>query len=218
MAVIYQELHLAPELSVAENLYLGHMPARFGIGWLDRSKLLEDAARLLGLIGEEIDPGVKAGSLSIAQRQMVEIAKALSHDAKVIAFDEPTSSLTTRETERLFAVIKDLRRDGRVILYVSHRMEEIFEICDAATVMRDGRHVETFETMEGVTPGVLITKMVGRSIEDIFHYKPRAHGRPALEVKGLLGPGLREPVSFSVAQGEIVGFFGLVGAGRSASY
>ncbi len=215
VAVIYQELHLAPEMSVAENLYLGHMPARMGIGWLDRGRLLADATRLLGTIGEELDPRTKVGSLSIAQRQMVEIAKALSRDAKVIAFDEPTSSLTTSETERLFAVIRDLQREGRVILYVSHRMEEIFEICDAATVMRDGRHVQTYPTIEGVTSGMLITQMVGRAIEDIFHYRPRAHGKPALEVKGLLGPGLREPVSFSVAQGEIVGFFGLVGAGRS---
>ncbi len=213
VAVIYQELHLAPELSVAENLFLGHLPNRGG--WVDRRALLEAAREQLARLGEEIDPRAKAGSLSIAQRQMIEIAKALSREAKVIAFDEPTSSLTTRESERLFKVIKDLQNQGRVILYVSHRMEEIFAICDAATVLRDGRHVETYARLEGVSPGTLISKMVGRAIEDIFHYTPRPHGSVALEVKELLGPGLREPVSFSVAKGEIAGFFGLVGAGRS---
>ncbi|HEY8898972.1 MAG TPA: L-arabinose ABC transporter ATP-binding protein AraG [Chthoniobacterales bacterium] len=213
VAVIYQELHLAPELSVAENLFLGHLPAR--AGWVDRRSLLEAARRQLEILGEEIDPRVKVGSLSIAQRQMVEIAKALSRDAKIIAFDEPTSSLTARESERLFRVIADLRKQGRVILYVSHRMEEIFAICDAATVLRDGRHVETFATLDRVEPGTLISRMVGRAIDDIFHYEPRARGTAALEVTQMLGPGLREPASFSVAKGEIVGFFGLVGAGRS---
>ena len=213
VAVIYQELHLAPELSVAENLYLGHLPNRGG--WVDRRALLESTRQQLDLLGESIDPRAKVSTLSIAQRQMIEIAKALSRDAKVIAFDEPTSSLTTRESERLFGVIKDLQTQGRVILYVSHRMEEIFAICDAATVLRDGRHVETYPTLAGVMPGTLISRMVGRAIEDIFHYRPRSHGSTALEVKDLLGPGLREPANFSVAKGEIVGFFGLIGAGRS---
>ena len=213
VAVIYQELHLAPELSVAENLYLGHLPGRGG--WVDRRALLAGARRQLAALGEEIDPRARVGSLPLAQRQMVEIAKALSRDAKVIAFDEPTSSLTARESERLFQVIKDLQKRGHVILYVSHRMEEIFAICDAATVLRDGRLVETYPTLDNVTPATLISKMVGRSIEDIFRYSPRPHGAVALEAEGLLGPGLREPVSFSVAKGEIVGFFGLIGAGRS---
>ena len=213
MAVIYQELHLASELSVAENLYLGHLPNR--AGWVDRRALLSGARKQLAVLGEDLDPRTKVGSLSIAQRQMIEIAKALSRDAKVIAFDEPTSSLTARETERLFQVINDLQKQHRVILYVSHRMEEIFTICDAATVLRDGRHVETYPKLSGVTPGALIGKMVGRAIEDIFQYSPRPHGAAALEVKEVFGPGLREPVSFSVAKGEIVGFFGLVGAGRS---
>lgn len=213
VAVIYQELHLAPELSVAENLYLGHLPNRGG--WVDRRTLLDRARRQLETLGEDIDPRARVGSLSIAQRQMIEIAKALSRDAKVIAFDEPTSSLTSRESERLFQVIKDLQNQGRVILYVSHRMEEIFAICDAATVLRDGRHVETYPKLAEVAPDTLISKMVGRSIADIFHYRPRPHGTPALEVRGIHGPGVREPVSFSVAKGEIVGFFGLIGAGRS---
>lgn len=213
VAVIHQELQLVPELSVAENVYLGHLPNR--AGWVHREQLLEATRRQLTTLGEAIDPLAKVGSLPIAQRQMVEIAKALSRDAKVLAFDEPTSSLSRREVERFFQVIRELRRQGKVIVYVSHRMEEIFEVCDAATVLRDGRHIETFPTLEGVDSNVLVNRMVGRSIEDIFRYSPRPHGSVALEVRGLVGPGLVEPASFSVAQGEIVGFFGLVGAGRT---
>src|SRR3954447_24910178 len=140
VAVIYQELHLVPELSVAENLFLGHLPNTGG--WVRRAALRDKAREQLELLGEPIDPRVKVSSLPIGQRQMVEIAKALTRDAKVIAFDEPTSSLSSRETDRLFAVIRRLRDQGRAILYVSHRMDEIEAVCDAATVLRDGRHVE----------------------------------------------------------------------------
>ncbi len=213
VAIIYQELHLAPELSVAENLYIGHLPNH--LGWVDRKALVLSARARLEMLGEDIDPQIKVGTLSIAQRQMVEIAKALTRDAKVIAFDEPTSSLTSREVDRLFAIIRQLRDQGRAILYVSHRMEEIFELCDSATILRDGKQVETFDSLAGVTADMLITKMVGRSIRDIFHYTPRPHGAPVLETRQLLGPGLRAPISFTVARGEILGFFGLVGAGRS---
>ena len=213
VAIIYQELHLVPRLSVAENLYLGHLPASGG--WVDRRELHEAAGRLLESLGEDIDPRTEVGTLSIAQRQMVEIAKALSRDAKVIAFDEPTSSLTRRESDRLFEVIRRLRDEGRVILYVSHRMEEIFALCDAATVFRDGRHVATHPQLSAITPDALIREMVGRTIEDIFRYQPRSHGAPALEVCGLRGPGLREPANLTVAKREILGVFGLIGAGRS---
>jgi L-arabinose transport system ATP-binding protein len=213
IAVIYQELHLAPDLSVAENLFLGHLPHHSG--WLDERTLLEATRKELSTLGEEIDPRTKVGRLSIAQRQMVEIAKALSRDAKVIAFDEPTSSLSEREAERLFSVISDLKKQGRVILYVSHRMEEIYRVCDAVTVLRDGRHVETFPQLAGVTADTLINRMVGRAITDIFHYEARPHGGAALEVEGIMGLGLAEPASFTVAKGEIAGFFGLVGSGRS---
>ena len=213
VAVIYQELHLAPDLSVAENMFLGRLHNR--AGWLDKRALLEAARRELQALGEDLDPHTRVGKLSIAQRQMIEIAKALARNAKVIAFDEPTSSLSARETERLFAVIRDLKQQGRVILYVSHRLEEIYQVCDAATVLRDGQHVETFPQLENVTADMVISRMVGRTITDIFHYQPRPHGPPALEVENLQGRGLAAPVSFSVAQGEIVGFFGLVGAGRT---
>ncbi|MCY3024545.1 MAG: L-arabinose ABC transporter ATP-binding protein AraG [Planctomycetota bacterium] len=213
VAVIYQELQLVPELSVAENIYLGHLPAR--LGWVNGRKLLDSAEMQLTVVGEGIDPRAKVGSLPIAQRQMVEIAKALARDAKVLAFDEPTSSLSARETDRLFAVIDQLKRQRRVILYVSHRLEEIFEVCDSATVLRDGQCAHTYPSLEGATRDDLVRKMVGRSIEDIFGYQRRPLGPELLKVENLLGPGLAEAASFSVRAGEIVGFFGLVGAGRT---
>ncbi|MBD8621455.1 L-arabinose ABC transporter ATP-binding protein AraG [Pseudomonas sp. CFBP 13727] len=213
VAVIHQELHLVPEMSVAENLLLGHMPARFGL--IDRSAMLRRAGELLAGLADEIDPRQRLGSLSLGQRQLVEIAKAMSRNAHVIAFDEPTSSLSAREIDRLMTIIAKLRDEGRVVLYVSHRMEEIFRICDAVTVFKDGRYVRTFDDMAELTHDQLVTCMVGRDIQDIYNYRPRPHQGQALRVEGLLGPGLHEPVSFSVAKGEVLGFFGLVGAGRT---
>ncbi len=213
VAVIYQELHLVPEMSVAENLFLGHLPGTGGV--VNRHQLLEETRRQLERLGETFDPRTKVKRLSIAQRQMVEIAKALSHDAKVIAFDEPTSSLSSRETQRLFALIAELKAQGKAILYVSHRMDEIFRICDAATVLRDGSHVETFHDLKQTTPDIMVSRMVGRSIQNVWNYQERPHGETALRAEGILGPGVTSPVSFEVKKGEIVGFFGLVGAGRS---
>jgi L-arabinose transport system ATP-binding protein len=213
VSVIYQELHLVPEMSVAENVYLGHTPQT--AGWVDARRLRAATREKLDLVGLDVDPSAKLGSLSLAQRQMVEIAKALSRDAKVIAFDEPTSSLSSREVSSLFNIISQLRAQGRVIVYVTHRLDEIFSICDAATVLRDGKHVETFNDLTGVDAGTLVNRMVGRSIDDIYNYSTRKLGGSALEASGITGPGLEEPASLTVAQGEIVGIFGLVGAGRT---
>lgn len=213
VAVIHQELHLVPEMTVAENLFLGHLPARFGL--VNRGVLRQQALTLLKGLADEIDPQEKVGRLSLGQRQLVEIAKALSRGAHVIAFDEPTSSLSAREIDRLMAIIARLRDEGKVVLYVSHRMEEVFRICNAVTVFKDGRYVRTFENMSELTHDQLVTCMVGRDIQDIYDYRPRERGDVALQVKNLLGPGLREPVSFQVHKGEILGLFGLVGAGRT---
>jgi L-arabinose transport system ATP-binding protein len=213
VAVIYQELHLIPEMTVAENLLLGRYPRRGLL--LDRAALRAEAARLLALVGEEISPDTRLGRLSLAQRQMVEIAKALGRGARIVAFDEPTSSLSSRETARLFAIIRDLRARGHAILYVTHRMDEVYEICDAATVLRDGRHVVTHDALATVTRDALVKAMVGRELTNVYNYRPRAHAPAGLAVRGINGPGLRAPVSFEVARGEIVGFFGLVGAGRT---
>lgn len=213
VAVIHQELHLVPEMSVAENLLLGHMPNRMGL--INRRAMLRRAGELLKGLADEIDPSTRLGNLSLGQRQLVEIAKAMSRNAHVIAFDEPTSSLSAREIDRLMAIISRLRDEGRVILYVSHRMEEIFRVCDAVTVFKDGRFVRTFNDMADLDHDRLVTCMVGRDIQDIYNYRPREKQGSSLRVTGLLGPGLQEPVSFAVEKGEILGFFGLVGAGRT---
>ncbi|UII70257.1 L-arabinose ABC transporter ATP-binding protein AraG [Pseudomonas sp. HN11] len=213
VAVIHQELHLVPEMTVAENLFLGHLPTRFGV--VNRSQLRKQALACLKGLADEIDPDEKLGRLSLGQRQLVEIAKALSRGAHVIAFDEPTSSLSAREIDRLMAIITRLRDEGKVVLYVSHRMEEVFRICNAVTVFKDGRYVRTFDDMNALTHDQLVTCMVGRDIQDIYDYRPREQGDVALKVEGLLGPGLREPVSLQVHKGEILGLFGLVGAGRT---
>jgi L-arabinose transport system ATP-binding protein len=202
VAVIYQELHLVPELSVAENILLGHLPTR--LGWLDKRQMHTETQAHLQAVGLDVPPETKVGSLSLAQRQMVEIAKALSRDAQIIAFDEPTSSLSHREVDALFALMERLRARGKVILYVSHRMDEIFRICDAATVLRDGQHVVTYPTLQGVTPDDIVRQMVGREITDIWGYTPRETGDVLLESHGI-----------TVRAGEIVGIFGLVGAGRT---
>ncbi len=212
IAVIYQELHLVPGMSVAENLFLGHLPQR--AGFVRRDELRAAARRQLERIGESIDPDTRVGRLPLAQRQMVEIAKALTRGARIIAFDEPTSSLSDREVQRLFAIIRELRDQGRAILYVSHRMDEIFALCDTITILRDGRHVTT-AALADLDRAAVIRHMVGRTLADIYNYAPRPPRGPGLEVRALAGPGLAEPVSFAAAAGEILGCFGLVGAGRS---
>jgi L-arabinose transport system ATP-binding protein len=145
---------------------------------------------------------------------MVEIAKALTRGANIIAFDEPTSSLSDREVRRLFTIIRELKARGRAILYVSHRMEEIFELCNDITILRDGRHVDT-SPLASLTRDTVVRKMVGRDLANIYNYTPRPFAGDGLVVAGLVGPGLAEPVSFSVQAGEIFGVFGLIGAGRS---
>ena len=213
VAIIYQELHLVPEMTVAENIYLGQLPQKGGL--VNRSLLNYEARLQLEHLGLDIDPQTPLKYLSIGQWQMVEIAKALARNAKVIAFDEPTSSLSAREIDNLFRVIRELRNEGRVILYVSHRMEEIFALSDAITVLKDGRYVRTFDDMQQVNHDSLVQAMVGRDLGDIYGWQPREYGAEMLRLEGVKAPGVRHPVSFSVKRGEIVGLFGLVGAGRS---
>ncbi|KEY60830.1 L-arabinose ABC transporter ATP-binding protein AraG [Serratia sp. DD3] len=213
IAIIYQELHLVPEMSIAENIYLGQLPTRHGM--IARDELYQNAAKQLARLGMDIAPETPLKYLSLGQWQMVEIAKALTRDAQIIAFDEPTSSLSSREIEQLFRVIRQLRDEGKVILYVSHRMDEIFELCDAITVFKDGQFVRTFDAIADVSRDLLVKTMVGRELTDIYGYLPRPHGEVGLQVRNLMGPGLQQPVSFEVKRGEILGIFGLVGAGRS---
>lgn len=213
VAIIYQELHLVPEMSVAENIFLGQLPQRSGL--VKRGRLRSKAARLLKTLGMDIDPDLPLKYLSLGQWQMVEIAKALARNARIIAFDEPTSSLSAREIDRLFRVIRQLRADGKVVLYVSHRMEEIFALSDAITVFKDGRFVRTFSDVASTSQEQLVAAMVGRKIGDIYGYHPRQQGEVRLELNNVQAQGVRSPISLSVRAGEIVGLFGLVGAGRS---
>lgn len=213
VAIIYQELHLVPEMTVAENIYLGQLPHKGGI--VNRSLLNYEAGLQLKHLGMDIDPDTPLKYLAIGQWQMVEIAKALARNAKIIAFDEPTSSLSAREIGNLFRVIRELRKEGRVILYVSHRMEEIFALSDAITVFKDGRYVKTFTDMQQVDHDALVQAMVGRDIGDIYGWQPRSYGEERLRLDAVKALGVRTPISLAVRSGEIVGLFGLVGAGRS---
>lgn len=211
--VIHQELQLVPELTVAENLWLGRFPGRGGV--LDGRRLVETVRSRLEEIGVDVDPNAKVASLSIGARQMVEIAKAVMMEARVIALDEPTSSLSSRESEILFELIARLKAKGTVILYVSHRLEEIFHLCDSLTVLRDGRLAAHHPDIANVTRDQIIAEMVGREIGNIWGWRGRSFGPVRLEVSGISGEKLPGPVEFSVRQGEILGFFGLIGAGRS---
>ncbi|GHB00441.1 L-arabinose ABC transporter ATP-binding protein AraG [Modicisalibacter luteus] len=214
IAIIYQELTLSPNLSVAENLLLGQLPERRG--FIDRRQLRERAVKVLHDLGEEgIHPSTKVRDLSIGQQQMIEIGRALLRDARIIAFDEPTSSLSVQEIRHLKRIVARLRDEGRVVLYVTHRMEEVFEMCDAVTVFRDGQHIRTHESLAGLDHDTLVSEMVGREIEDVYGYRSRQVGEPLMRVEGLLGHGVRKPISFEVRRGEVLGLFGLVGAGRS---
>ncbi|WP_266160034.1 L-arabinose ABC transporter ATP-binding protein AraG [Dyella silvatica] len=215
IAVIHQELQYVPELSVMENLLLGRLPTRFGL--VDRRRALAWTRERLQALGVDLDPQAKLRQLSIGQRQMVEICKAVLRDVRVLALDEPTSSLSHRETETLFRLVRDLRTQGKALIYISHRLDEIFELCDAATIFRDGRKVADYPSLQGVSRDDLVGRMVGREISDIFGYRPRPLGEPRLEVRELRGTQVPEPLSFHVRAGEIVGFFGLVGAKRSES-
>ncbi|OAZ94529.1 L-arabinose ABC transporter ATP-binding protein AraG [Halomonas sp. G11] len=214
IAIIYQELTLSPNMSVAENLLLGQLPTRQG--FVNRRQLKEKAMAILADLGEgEIHPSTKVRELSIGQQQMIEIGRALLRDAKVIAFDEPTSSLSIQETRQLKRIVQRLRDEGRVVLYVTHRMEEVFEMCDAVTIFRDGQHIRTHEDMSSLNHDLLVSEMVGRDIDDVYGYRAREQGDVVLSVEGIEGRGLKAPVSFSVKRGEVFGLFGLVGAGRS---
>jgi L-arabinose transport system ATP-binding protein len=211
--VIHQELQLVPELTVAENLWLGRFPSKVGV--ISKRQLIDSVAAKLNDIGIDIDPAAKVSSLSIGARQMVEIAKAVILDARVIALDEPTSSLSSRESEVLFTLIGKLKAKGTVILYVSHRLDEIFRLCDSLTVLRDGKLAAHHPDIAETSRDQIVAEMVGREITNIWGWRPRDFGPVRLDVRDLCGAHLPSPISFSVRQGEILGFFGLIGAGRS---
>ena len=212
VAMVHQEFALAPHLSVAENLFLGREPLR--AGFVNHREEKEKAVEILGRVGLEINPGRLVSSLSVAEQQRVEIAKALVIDARVVIMDEPTATLAEKEIEELFEVIRDLASHGIAILYISHRLDEIFRIADRVTVMRDGQIVETAPASE-LDEEKLVNLMVGREVGNLYP-KPEAKiGEVVLRVEGLTREGVIENCSFEVRSGEILGFAGLVGAGRT---
>ncbi|WP_320826577.1 sugar ABC transporter ATP-binding protein [Reinekea sp.] len=211
--LVHQELSLSPELSAAENIYLGAWPTnRFGV--LQKRKMNEQAKAALDSLGCNFGPEVRVGSLSIAKQQMVEIARTLAFNATVVIFDEPTGTLTVTEKNQLFQVIRSLRGRGVAIVYISHKMDEIFEITDRITVLRDGAVQGTVNTQDS-SIGEITKKMIGRDLDQYFHRAQSTIGREVLKVSQLTKTGLFKDISFSVRAGEVVGIYGLIGAGRS---
>jgi len=213
IAVIYQEPTLFPDLSVAENIAMGRHPTgRFG--GIDRAAMRREALALFERLGVRVDPARPARGLSIADQQIVEIAKALAGRAKVLVMDEPTAALTGVEVERLFAVVRALRADGAAVLFISHRFEEITALCQRVTIMRDGAHVST-DPIEDLTVPEMVRRMVGRELGALFPKQDVKPGEVVLEVSGLRRAGVFTDVGFQVRAGEIVALAGLVGSGRS---
>ena len=213
IAMVHQELAFCPNLTVAENLCLGDLPAR--AGWLDRRRMRELSRAMLDEIEANLNVDVPIGELSTAQEQLVQIAAALGTRAQVIIMDEPTSSLSVRESEHLFGLLEKLKQRGITVIYVSHRFEEIFRLCDTVTVLRDGRHVAT-EKISDTNNERLIHQMVGRELQQYTsQHLQRTPGEESLRVENLSSPGRFSNVSFTLRAGEILGLAGLVGAGRS---
>ncbi len=211
ITMIHQELNPEPYLTVAENIFLNNEDTRGII--LNKKKTIAKARKLLEEFNFKVSPTHMVEGLTLAQAQVIEIIKAVSRDAKLVIMDEPTSSLDSEETEQLFEIIRKLKRDGVSVIYISHRMEEIFGICDQVSVFRDGRFIDCLPVAD-VTPQMLINKMVGREISNVFPKVDCPIGDVALRVENLCGNGFQN-ISFEVHKGEILGFTGLAGAGRS---
>lgn len=211
ISTIYQEFNLVPELSVAENIFLGRQPRRFGV--VDRRRMRDEARKHLDRIKVRVDPDAPVSALGVAQRQMVEIAKALSLDARILIMDEPTASLSGQEVERLFEIVGSLKEHEVGIIFISHHLDEVTEIGDRVTVLRDGKMVG--QVPADTDHSELVRMMVGRSIEDRFPRRRPEIGKILLEVKNLSRRGILEDVSFQVRAGEVVGMAGIVGAGRT---
>ena len=216
IAIIYQELSLAPNLSVAENIHLGDEIHHRGL--IDRKAMADGCRPVLERLGAPFTPETTVGTLSIAEQQLVEIARALHAKSKILVLDEPTTALSSRETERLFALIRQLRSEGIALIYISHRMAEVYELSDRVSVLRDGTYVGTLDR-ENLTADALVQMMVGRDLSSFYTKEHDPHGSRGpviLEVKGITDGGRRvKPASFQLHQGEVLGIAGLVGSGRT---
>lgn len=213
IAAIFQEASLFPDLTIAENIFIGHEPQN-QLGAVDWKKMNQLANEPLNDLGVKLDVKRKVLGLSIAQMQMIEIAKALTANAQILVMDEPTSALTIHEVHDLFEIVKKLRHDNKAILFISHRLEEIFEIADKVSVFRDGRYIDT-KKVDEITQQDLVKMMVGRNISQLFPKLEVEKGEVVLEVKNLSRAGLFEDISFKLHKGEILGLAGLVGARRT---
>ena len=213
ISVIYQELDLMPALTVAENIYVSDLPGK--AGHVDYRALNHKTQELIDGLSLNIKPTDYVSMLSVSERQMVEILKALSHDSELIIMDEPTAALNNQEVDKLYEIIRKLKADGKTILYISHRLREVFDLSDRVTVLRDGEYIATCDIAE-LNEARLVELMVGRDISQVFKYKENPLGKVALEVKGLTKEGMFEDVSFSLRAGEVVGMAGLMGCGREA--
>lgn len=215
IAMVHQELQPIMERSVAENIYCGRFPLKYGL-FIDHKRMYEDTERLLKEVKMNFDPKVKLSILSVSQMQAIEIAKAVSANAKIIIMDEPTSSLTQNEVDNLFEIINSLRKKGISIIYISHKMDEILSISDDVTIMRDGQYIGTWEARE-LTIDMIVTKMVGRELNNLYPPKSNVPGEVVLEVKGLTSISEKsfKDVNFQLRKGEVLGIGGLVGAQRS---
>ncbi|MDQ3799901.1 MAG: ATP-binding cassette domain-containing protein, partial [Acidobacteriota bacterium] len=218
IAIIFQELSLVKELTVAENIFLGREPSKFGV--IDWAELYHRAGKLLRELNLPINPRTPVGNLGIGSQQLVEIAKALSQNAKILVLDEPTAALTEAEVETLFGILRDLKARGTGMIYISHKLGEVFEMSDRITVLRDGRTVGTSETKD-LTIEKVIAQMVGREVGDIFPKTDHEFGETVLEIRNLTAyeaetnKVLVDDISLSVRKGEVLGIAGLMGAGRS---
>jgi len=213
IALIHQELNLATNLGVGANIFLGREPRRAGV--IDEREIATRSRDYLELVGLDVDPSMIVGDLTIGRQQLVEIAKALSVDAKILIMDEPTSSLSQGEAERLFEVVKDLRERGVSVIYISHRLGEVKELADRVVVLRDGENAGDLDRDE-IEHDRMVSLMVGRELSQFYPHNPQAPGDPVLEVRDLRTPAHpAHPVDFAVRTGEIVGLAGLVGAGRT---
>ncbi len=215
IAVIFQEFSLVPYLDIAQNIFLGREPAGRIPGSIDRRRILSDARKILQMIGFEIDPSIKVEKLGVAQQQMVEIAKAISQNARILVMDEPTAALDERDAGRLLELVGTLRREGAAILYISHRMAEVFAMGDRITVLRDGRRIDEVRPGDA-SPDQLVRMMVGRTVDMSYPRNfAQTPGKVVLEVKGLSAASGIEDINLTVRAGEIVGLCGLVGSGRT---
>jgi len=213
ISLIHQELNLSDNLDVAANIFLGREPRRFGV--IDSRRIYAESAKYLKLVGLDISPRTIVSTMPIGRQQMIEIAKALSVNARILIMDEPTSSLSERETEALFAVINDLRSKGVSIVYISHRLGEVNQLADRVVVLRDGENAGNL-SKEEINHDSMVRLMVGRDVSQFYHHESHTPGEAVLEVEDLLVPGRQDcPLNFKVHKCEIVGVSGLVGAGRT---